>query len=59
VESLRVLLQAHQLFSHYKAEQSIQQSDIDSTIYCLLPAYPSTNKDRDNSCYMRLHSLKL
>jgi hypothetical protein len=33
VESLKVLLQAHQLFSHDAAEQSTLKSDIYSAIY--------------------------
>jgi hypothetical protein len=44
VESRRVLLQAHQLFSHDAAEQSTIQSDIRSAIHDITHQCFSTKK---------------
>jgi hypothetical protein len=56
---LKVLLQAHQLFSHDAVEQSTFQSDIYSAIYYLSFVYLSNRKQCDNSYCVRLYSLEL
>jgi hypothetical protein len=57
VESLKVLLQAHQLFSHVDAQLKLQH-DFYSFIYHLSPIDLTTRKYCDNSRLVRLYNLK-